>query len=397
MIEESFRYYNTFSEHAVVFKEKNYRLNYFFSIVLFAFAFVFKLDLVCGKLFDKLLCRIKLSDDIVYFTFTLNQIIINEDIVRDVVKIKGYDFIKINRLFIIRYLILILAIIKESKSVFKALWNSHDLLHIFQNPRKFVELFGYRIIFENLLSECSTLIHYNDHSLKNTLLFDVAKAKGIKTIYIQHAPVSKRFPSLYNDLNVLFSLDSLNKYSNEFKKKVFVYFDSRFIKLKAIERSTLLNSVLICTNGLDSIEKVFDLVVFLNRYRINSVVRIHPGDKRNWSKYNFVMSYNKKISDDLLNFDFVICNESAVVLDSIFQNNFLYVCPFLGINEDFIDGYEYFKNGLLNKYFNSMPDLLDALNARICTYNSSNINFYIGDRNMENELNFKLKSEILYL
>jgi hypothetical protein len=202
---------------------------------------------------------------------------------------------------------------------------------------------------------------------------------------------------LYNDLNVLFSLDSLNKYSNEFKKKVFVYFDSRFIKLKAIERSTLLNSVLICTNGLDSIEKVFDLVVFLNRYRINSVVRIHPGDKRNWSKYNFVMSYNKKISDDLLNFDFVICNESAVVLDSIFQNNFLYVCPFLGINEDFIDGYEYFKNGLLNKYFNSMPDLLDALNARICTYNSSNINFYIGDRNMENELNFKLKSEILYL
>ena len=46
------------------------------------------------------------------------------------------------------------------------------------------------------------------------MLTNIAKNIGVKTVYIQHAPIGYHFPPLHNDFNILFSEDTLEKYEH---------------------------------------------------------------------------------------------------------------------------------------------------------------------------------------
>ena len=52
----------------------------------------------------------------------------------------------------------------------------------------------------------------NDHSPANRALLLVAKSKGIKTVYMQHASVSNLFPVLDFDYSFLDGVNAYNIY-----------------------------------------------------------------------------------------------------------------------------------------------------------------------------------------
>jgi len=57
------------------------------------------------------------------------------------------------------------------------------------------------------------LVVANDHSYPCTTIVKAAQDEGVKTVYIQHASVSDKFPALKFDYALLEGLDSLEKYN----------------------------------------------------------------------------------------------------------------------------------------------------------------------------------------
>mgnify|MGYP003675556341 FL=1 len=183
----------------------------------------------------------------------------------------------------------------------------------------------------------------------------IAKELNIETIYMQHASVTEG----YDNLNMFSTIllegeDSLNKYQNNGtkNKKIFLVgmpkSDRSFLNIK---KFTGINTIGICTNGMDDILLFSKLISSLKEkypnLKIN--VRPHPADRRKEDWLNIATKYDCGFSDvstiesfDFLrNMDLIISGDSNIHLESALLNiPSIYFDPH-SLN---LDWYDFVKN-----------------------------------------------------
>ena len=267
--------------------------------------------------------------------------------------------------------------IAKSKKVIDELNFSQSHTVLKSNSTRVIKLVGLEFLFQELFrNDIKKVIKYNDHSPYSILLHDIAKENQLKTIYVQHAPVSKKFPALYHDYNVLFSRDSLEKYNNQNDGvKVFTFFDIRFLEYD-IKLQKNDEVVLICPNILDDVTMVVECATILSDY-FKIIIRPHPADKRNWAlNNNFIISREKDAWRDIYKCTYLLTNESAITLEGIFANRLCFKCAFFSSS---LDSYGFIKNRLLTKEYHDNVELLDDIKSKYITYDKTKLSYYIGD------------------
>ncbi|PQJ18521.1 hypothetical protein [Nonlabens tegetincola] len=303
--------------------------------------------------------------------------------------LKG-ETISINRL------LLLISIMANSSRFLNSWKNGKDLYYIKHNFFRMLKLSGLELIFEHLLKDQRTILKFNDHNPYSFLLFDLAKKLNVKTVYIQHSPVSERFPELHHDLNVLFSEDSVEKYKNENNKRIIKLFDFRFLSgLKYRKYKTRNRKILIAFNQLDDLDQVLKIVNNLNA-DFELILRPHPADKRDIKSIELIdnvkRSRNKSIFDDLKEVTYVICNETAVPLESIFLDKLTFKAAFL--SESF-DNYGFIRQGLIKEEFTELQDLVNSIKQNKNFSNKDKLTFFLGDLTNHKDKIRKLYHEIL--
>ncbi len=202
----------------------------------------------------------------------------------------------------------------------------------------------------------TALVVSNDHNMPNRVIVKVAREKQIPSIYIQHASVTDKFPSLSFDYALLEGLDALQKYecAGPSRTKVFLVgmpkMDAYFRNRNA---SSVVQSVGICTNTLDPLSRVEQLCEKLHT-KCSSLyfyLRPHPGDKRDgWEslakKYGMAFS-NSKMEPSfkfLKRVDVVIAGDSNILLEAALMNVYPIYYDFAQTD---LDWYGFRRNGLV--------------------------------------------------
>lgn len=254
-----------------------------------------------------------------------------------------------------------------------------------ENWIRIIKLLWIKSVLIEIL-ECSKsikyLINYNDHSPYNVMIHQIGKEYGITTIYIQHANVSVKFPPLYHDINLLFNQKSLDIYRSvgEICNKVELIGDVRLKHLKEFKASPMNKRVLICPNKLDDVRDVIDFSKRLKKNGYNPIIRPHPSDKR-WRFIKKVdISRNRTIKEDLEEANFLVTNESAIVIESIYVNLLSYLYQFKNARNapQVFDNYGFVQEGLIKKKITKYEELLSLMNNKKDLVNCELIDAYIG-------------------
>lgn len=279
----------------------------------------------------------------------------------------GFDSLVSNKL-------LFLAALANARKLLEELEHCKEDPVLNQNKLRIIKLVGLDFVLPHLLDKHQVFFSFNDHAPYQTYCQYVASSMGMKTVYIQHAPVSKRFPALYYDYNVLFSPDSAEKYRNPQNKEVILLGDLRFI---GIERKTefpaKVKCVLLATNLLDDQEKVLTLIEELSEHWA-VILRPHPRDRREWSS-KCIVSKSRSIWTDLAEVDAVIAGETAVYLEALYVG---VLCYKTSLFCDTFDNYGFRKQGLLKAEFNDEKELIKALQQASHAFNLKTLDHFIG-------------------
>lgn len=257
------------------------------------------------------------------------------------------------------------------------------------NFSSFLLTYGYYAFLDDFLEKRKDSIIFlaNDHEYKARLFNLIAKKKKIKTVYIQHASISPFFPALDFDYAFLDGMDALEKYDSIGKSNTVVYLTGspkydNWIEHK--NQNGRLANLGICTNKLDSIARVYDVIKSIKSEfkNLNIVLRFHPGDKRLNDWQNIVKELNIELNDSrstpVFNFlqtvDAIISGESNIHLEAGIMN----VTPIYYDFQDikvYNDVYGFLKNNfcinsqsnqkilhdvlknLINDRINKLPDL----------------------------------------
>lgn len=332
------------------------------------------------------------TDQVIAMAFTSNQLLVAKKLRQLGLLFPTYSFGSFQsaaekEIEVSDFLLLIasLANAKETAREVERAYRS-DVLH--NNIMRVIKLCGLAYMFRRIFrGRTRVLILFNDHSPYSVLAHDIAKSQGLKTIYIQHAPVNEDFPALYHDWNILFSEDAAKKYDKEPGAETMVLFDVRFLD-GLIEEETLneagSDSILICTNDLDDQDSVLRVVRRL-RADYHIIIRPHPREKRSWPASNRVeVSRGRTIWEDLRRCHAVLANESAVALEAIFKDKLFYKCSFFSPS---LDNYDFLRSGLLLKEYDAIPPLLRDLENQRITYDKNKLEQYIGPiYNQENRV-----------
>jgi len=196
----------------------------------------------------------------------------------------------------------------------------------------------------------------NDHITECRTLTSVAQELKISTFYIQHASVSEKFPPLNFDYALLEGKDSLSKYSKigEIKSKVFLIGMAKFDKyLLEVNKNDKLKRLGLCTNTLDPLDRVSDLIKHLIGMfpTLELLLRPHPTQKGKRVLKNLAneigISYSDSSTVDAFTFlkkvDAVIACDSSILLEAALLN--IYPIYYDYKNEK-KDAYGYVKNKL---------------------------------------------------
>lgn len=388
MFRESYRYHWKLYE-----RDKNLHrsLGVFHVPIAFFFILLSFFSLPLSFLKKTLLFKKNKKYDTVQFIFTNNQMKISllMNIENSLVlnfssaKIKNQNILNFKRKF---FLVLFLNSWQVLKALFTALYDpdlKFDLIRV-------IKLIGISEVAKIYLKNCKVVLQYNDHSPYNVLVYDLAREFKLKSIYIQHAPVSNLFPPLYNDLNVLFSKDSIDKYkqisSQDFYNfRVIEFFDIRFPQMHELKPNKP-EFVLICYNILDDIDKVVFCAEYFKEKNFKVKVRPHPADNRKLFIDNVFVSRNTSIWQDLETALFVIVNESAVPLESLYLNIPTFKLSLFTTGKNlYNDTYGFLKNGLFLKEYNKPEEILADLQHNKITWDSQCIYNYLGNINCRNK------------
>lgn len=340
---------------------------------------------------------INTEEKYIEFIFTKNQLDISNSLKLSLTSKIIFNFKNSYQNNISNLQLFILSFLSPLKSLLVCL-KSFSVKELRANDIRIIKLIGLYNLVTNLSYGKNVYISYNDHSHYNYLIYLVLKKRNLKSIYIQHAPVTFKFPTLYHDVNFLFSEDSKMKYQSKkiTTKKNILISDIRFWNLKKTEQKPVFD-VLICANKIDDLNSVCELYDFLYSNNIKVIIRLHPADFR-FINSKYLISNNKHLIDDLNLVKTVITNESSVPLESIFLGIRTIKFKFdqiTGVKSN--DVYGFIKNELIRKeYKNKDLNLLSVLNANISkVQNSKNLKYYIGD--IKNKKNHKklIQNEIL--
>lgn len=254
-----------------------------------------------------------------------------------------------------------------------------------ENWIRIIKLLWIKSVLIEIL-ECSKsikyLINYNDHSPYNVMIHQIGKEYDITTIYIQHANVNNKFPALYHDINLLFNQKSLEIYKSNgrISGKVELIGDVRLNQLKNLKRNIIRNRVLICPNKLDDIKDVIKFSRNLKHYGFDPVVRPHPRDKRWKFVYSIKVSRNKSVKEDLLNINYLITNESAIIIESIFLKIHSYLYNFKSVTNSpkIYDNYKFIRDGLVERKINTIDELVQLMKENKDLINYKMLKEYTG-------------------
>lgn len=351
------------------------------------FFIIYIISKILGLIFSEINLNNKQNEKKLFCTIVFSK---NQLKVARILKEKGLSidiYCLYNKVLVKKYLLYAIKSLGINKDILS--WKKINKTTIFANNKKrIIKLILIKSIIELIIDRYDTVINFNDHSPNNLLLFYISKKHNKSVYYIQHATVSERFPPLYHDKNILYSKDSLNKYENPNDKSVRVHNDFRLPKSDLINVDNR-SGVLICPNLIDSIDAVMDLYYFFQSSNFLVAIRPHPRDYR----FKFKNVNKNKYDDlykDLNHYKYVICNESGVLLESIYFNNYTYKY----LLSDSIDNYGFLKQGLINKEYDNKTDLLGDIKNDVISYDSDKLEYFIGDTNLsDSEILSYLKNE----
>lgn len=203
-------------------------------------------------------------------------------------------------------------------------------------------------------SNLKMIVFTNDHNMYCRCMIEQADIFGIETLYVQHASVTERFPSLKFTYSFLDGMESYEKYRNigRMSGEVYLLGSPRFDEIASIRLKFNGHNIGVALNLLDSMEKAKELCYALKSNTIeNIVVRPHPR-MENFPYHDF-KKIGVQISDPqkespftfLSNINILIANESSIHLDSAIMGvpSVLY-----NMSEGKVtDWYSYLKNGLM--------------------------------------------------
>jgi hypothetical protein len=214
------------------------------------------------------------------------------------------------------------------------------------------------------------LILSNHTNTINRVILTVAKINNIKTIYVQHASVTDKFPPLTFDYSLLEGMDSLKKYSRSgyTKTKAFLIGMPKFdLYFSYTNKNDNVRSIGICLNALDSFDKFVEICKEIrNKYPAVEIIIRPYGIKRKLSdweylekKYNVAFSdFNKEKSFDfLIKVDAIISGDSNIILEAALMNVFpIYYDSF----KQKLDYYGFIENGLV-KYSSELHEIINII------------------------------------
>ncbi|MAO66100.1 MAG: hypothetical protein CL666_13985 [Balneola sp.] len=244
------------------------------------------------------------------------------------------------------------------------------------------------------------IIFSNDHSVEQRALLLAAKECGIKTIYIQHASVTKYFPPLKFDLSLLEGQDAYDKYKSigSIEGKVELVgmpkFDE-YVEYRS-DKDTI-DRIGVCFNMTDRIGDVEKTTKFLVQEfpDIEFYLRPHPRESRNFYVNGVKLSDSKKTNafQFLKNVDAIIAGNTSIHLEAAIFNVLPIYYSFS--NKGNADSYGYTENGLtvhakskeeiigiIEKYKSGRPEVYRKAkyyNSAIDTSNEGKIKILVAD------------------
>lgn len=247
---------------------------------------------------------------------------------------------------------------------------------------------GYYEVFVRIIKNTPQLqivLFSNDHITMNRCMIEAAKKCKIKTLYVQHASVTEKFPPLCFSYSFLDGMESYEKYKSvgKIEGKVYLTGSPRFDELYVFKKKTKGKCIGIALNLMDDCQKVLSLCVYLKKTLVWTViVRPHPLMGKDFPSQYFTQS-GIEISDSTMESSFaflsriryLVANESSIHLDAALMDvpSVLFNFSNTGIK----DWYSYIKNGFLT-VCNSYEEVLKSLNEntklpidKIRYYNSS--------------------------
>jgi len=227
------------------------------------------------------------------------------------------------------------------------------------SPFTFLFTYGKYILAGDILDKYSPkiLLMANDHSPFNRCLLKNSKSRNIKTIYIQHASVSDKFPPLEFDYSLLDGKESFEKYKEKSKKKskVILTGSSRYDNFHKTKLNNNRYKIGISLNQFDDFDTVKNLCLNLRKSLKNCelVVRPHPNMidwNRDWfENENIEYSESSLVTSNvfLKSLKIQISNVSGIHLDAAMIKipTVLYKLSKEKIN----DQYQYLANGLIKE------------------------------------------------
>lgn len=372
-------------DNLYVHQRKNYKINYQFRnkyFIIFPFYFVFLCLLALVSQLLSLFRNKQLGiEGHLFLTFSQNQ--------QKIARIFDLNNTDLNLNFSE------FAIRSEKKNFCKniLLFSSCEGLDVFfllkiltTREYKFFRMNWFRVcnlvfieaILKKIKGNGKIVIIANDHSIYNLFVINWCKLNEVETMYIQHAPVSDKFPPLRCNYNVLFSKSSEDHYSkaSPIRVKYEIFSDFRLIKFLGVGRvnSVKNNTILVCTNQLDSISKVRKFVDYLVKEDFEITIRKHPLDRRKWDLVSNEVS-NNSLEEDLSNHNIILCNETALFIEAAVCKKLAYKCKF----SEFFDNYGFIKNGFIRKEYLNPEQVHNDIKTKVFSYDENKLLYYTGD------------------
>ncbi len=233
--------------------------------------------------------------------------------------------------------------------------------------------YGFYIVARQLVRRMhpAVLLLANDHIMWARTLSRAARDEGVKTVYLQHAAVTERFPALGFDVALLDGLDAAEKYARAGPSDTTVLLVG-LPKIEGIPAASTTPGALrrlgICASTLDPLDGLRELCRALHEGCDGLAVHLrpHPGDKRvdvlrhvaAESGCGFSDPRREGPAEFLRRVDAVVAGESSILLEAALLDVLPLQFQFSGVADDY---YGFARHGLVDGPYQGV----DALRARV--------------------------------
>ena len=219
--------------------------------------------------------------------------------------------------------------------------------------------YGLYIAQKSLLmkQQPALLILVNDHVNRHRCMNLAARKLGIKTAYIQHAPIRSGLPPLNFNFAILEGLDSVAKYEREDEStKIYlagIAKADQYVKNPNLQPS--IQHLGICSNDWHDIQTLGDVISIIVQElpELEITFRPHPGDyerRNDWKSMAELLhlKWSDPVNESGLEFlngkDAVLSDDSGIHLEAALRNILPIHYDFLGEKLDF---YGFIASGLV--------------------------------------------------